>query len=41
MTAHVLPIVWEDENVPTVDLEFPSDHGALVIDLAWSEINNW
>jgi endonuclease/exonuclease/phosphatase family metal-dependent hydrolase len=40
VTGHVLPIVWEDENVPTVDLEFPSDHGALVIDLEWSKINN-
>ena len=41
VSGHVLPVIWEDENVPTVDLEFPSDHGALVIDLEWSRINNW
>jgi exonuclease III len=35
VTGHVLPIIWEDETMPTVDREFPSDHGALIIDLRW------
>ena len=34
-SAHVLPLVWEDENLATIDREFPSDHGAVVIDLVW------
>ena len=34
-SARVLPLVWEDENMATIDREFPSDHGAVVIDLAW------
>ena len=35
--GHVLPIVWEDDSIPVVDRQFPSDHGALVIDLEWSK----
>jgi len=35
-SAHVLPLVWEDENMATVDREFPSDHAAVVIDLVWT-----
>jgi endonuclease/exonuclease/phosphatase family metal-dependent hydrolase len=35
-SAHVLPLVWEDENMATIDREFPSDHGAVVIDLEWT-----
>jgi len=31
----VLPEVWEDDAVPPVEREFPSDHGALLIDLRW------
>lgn len=31
----VLPRVWEDDSVEPVDREFPSDHGAVVIDLLW------
>ena len=41
VSGHVLPTVWEDESIPVVDREFPSDHGALVIDLEWAKINNW
>ena len=37
MAAHVLPIVWEDDSIPVVDRQFPSDHGALVIDLEWAK----
>jgi endonuclease/exonuclease/phosphatase family metal-dependent hydrolase len=36
-SAHVLPLVWEDENMATIDREFPSDHGAVVIDLEWAK----
>jgi hypothetical protein len=35
-SAHVLPLAWEDENMATIDREFPSDHGAVVIDLEWT-----
>ena len=41
VSGHVLPTVWEDESIPVVDREFPSDHGAVVIDLEWAKINNW
>ena len=33
--AQVLPLVWEDDAVPSAQRTFPSDHGALVIDLEW------
>jgi endonuclease/exonuclease/phosphatase family metal-dependent hydrolase len=33
--GHVLPIVWEDDLIAPVDREFPSDHGAVIIDLEW------
>jgi hypothetical protein len=33
--GHVLPLVWEDESIPIAKREFPSDHGAVVIDLQW------
>ena len=33
----VLPQMWEDESIPLVDRAFPSDHGALVMDLQWSD----
>ena len=35
-SARVLPLVWEDDAVPSAQRIFPSDHGALVIDLEWS-----
>ena len=35
VSGHVLPIVWEDDSIPVVDRQFPSDHGAVVIDLVW------
>jgi len=41
VAGHVLPLIWEDESIPIVDREFPSDHGALVVDLEWVRINNW
>lgn len=36
-SAHVLPLVWEDDDVPSEHRVFPSDHGALVIELEWIE----
>ncbi|MEC8252873.1 MAG: endonuclease/exonuclease/phosphatase family protein [Planctomycetota bacterium] len=33
--ARVLPEVWEDEALPTLERTFPSDHGAVLIQLAW------
>ena len=33
--AEVLPLVWEDDSIPANKRSFPSDHGALVIDLEW------
>jgi len=35
--GHVLPKVWEDERMATLDRAFPSDHGAVVIDLEWKK----
>jgi endonuclease/exonuclease/phosphatase family metal-dependent hydrolase len=35
VSGHVLPIVWEDDSIPVVDRQFPSDHGAVVIELVW------
>jgi endonuclease/exonuclease/phosphatase family metal-dependent hydrolase len=34
-SGYVLPKVWEDDSVEPVDRAFPSDHGAVVIDLLW------
>ena len=34
-STRVLPLVWEDDAVPSAQRDFPSDHGALVIDLEW------
>ena len=34
----VLPEVWEDDAVPPSRREFPSDHGALVMELQWTEV---
>jgi endonuclease/exonuclease/phosphatase family metal-dependent hydrolase len=35
VTGHVLPLDWEDDSGPVKERTFPSDHGALVIDLMW------
>ncbi|MED6307129.1 MAG: endonuclease/exonuclease/phosphatase family protein [Planctomycetota bacterium] len=35
LASHVLPVVWEPDSIPTEKRTFPSDHGAVVIDLAW------
>jgi hypothetical protein len=38
ISAHVLPVVWEDESIPVPKRAFPSDHGAVVIDLEWERV---
>lgn len=35
VSAHVLPVVWESDQVPAEERVFPSDHGAVVIDFKW------
>ena len=35
IAATVLPDGWEDDAVPVRQRTFPSDHGALVVDLEW------
>lgn len=35
ISAHVLPLVWEEDAVPPNERVFPSDHGALVVELEW------
>ena len=30
-----LPEVWEDESIPPGERVFPSDHGAVLVDLVW------
>jgi len=34
--AWTLPRVWEDDAIPTAERTFPSDHGALVVELEWT-----
>ena len=34
--AFTLPMRWEDNDIEQKDRHFPSDHGAVVIDLAWN-----
>ncbi len=34
--GYTLPIQWEDESVPVSQRAWPSDHGAVVIDVQWS-----
>jgi len=34
-SGYVLPQVWEDNSIPRAERQFPSDHGAVVIDLIW------
>ncbi len=38
VAAAVLPDGWEDESVPVRQRVFPSDHGALVVDLEWHRV---
>lgn len=33
--AVTLPRAWEDDSIPAQERTFPSDHGAVVIDLRW------
>jgi len=35
IAADVLPLVWEDDSIPADQRTFPSDHGALLVDLEW------
>ena len=39
VAAEVLPERWEDDSIPTEKRIFPSDHGAVVIDLTWSQVD--
>ena len=41
VAGHVLPTIWEDESIPVIERDFPSDHGALIMDLKWVQINKW
>ncbi|MBC23127.1 MAG: hypothetical protein CMJ32_04330 [Phycisphaerae bacterium] len=34
--AFVLPQEWEDETIPILKRDFPSDHGAVVVDFRWT-----
>jgi hypothetical protein len=31
----VYPEVWEDDEIPTAQRDFPSDHGAVLIEYQW------
>lgn len=33
--ATVYPEVWEDDEIPTAQRDFPSDHGAVLIEYQW------
>ena len=35
VSTHVLPMPWEDDSIPVRQRAFPSDHGAVVVDLEW------
>ena len=35
VAGEVLPLVWEDDSIPVKDRAFPSDHGALLMELEW------
>ena len=36
-TARVLPERWEDAALPTRQRMFPSDHGAVLLELVWQQ----
>jgi endonuclease/exonuclease/phosphatase family metal-dependent hydrolase len=33
--ARVLPEIWEDDAIPVRERQFPSDHGAVLLELEW------
>jgi hypothetical protein len=33
VAGHVYPIVWEDDTIAVPDRQFPSDHGAVLMEL--------
>ncbi|MDP6128462.1 MAG: endonuclease/exonuclease/phosphatase family protein [Planctomycetota bacterium] len=35
VSGKVLPLIWEDDSIPVKQRTFPSDHGALLMDLEW------
>jgi len=35
VAGEVLPLIWEDDSTPIKQRSFPSDHGALLMDLEW------
>ena len=35
VAAHVLPVIWESDQIPAEERTFPSDHGAVVVDFQW------
>ena len=37
VSASVLPEVWEDDAIPANKRVFPSDHGAVLIELEWAD----
>ncbi|MDA1265754.1 MAG: hypothetical protein O2816_11800, partial [Planctomycetota bacterium] len=39
VAAQTLPEVWEDDELPTKERTFPSDHCALLVDLRWVPAN--
>ena len=39
VASHVLPVVWEADSIPTEKRTFPSDHGAVVVDLNWVKVD--
>lgn len=39
VAARVVPEVWEDDAIPAAEREFPSDHGAVVIELQWEPVS--
>ena len=39
VASHVLPVVWEADSIPTEKRTFPSDHGAVVVDLKWVKVD--
>ncbi|MCH2133215.1 MAG: endonuclease/exonuclease/phosphatase family protein [Phycisphaerales bacterium] len=35
--GYVLPVTWEDDAIAIENRQFPSDHGAVVMDLEWRQ----
>ena len=38
IAATVLPTPWEDESIEIRQRQFPSDHGAVVVDMEWRQV---